>query len=81
MGDRRGPPRSAKKIGHPAHSVELPYLISASPQRGHRLDPSQGSTTALAALRSDRHGLEIDPAYIASLASRQIKIANLCKGK
>jgi DNA modification methylase len=64
------PAESAKRVGHPApFPVELPKrLIELYTYRDDLvLDPFMGSgTTAIAALRTDRHfvGFDTDPAYV-----------------
>lgn len=70
------PPESAKRIGHPApFPVELPRrLIELYTFKGDLvLDPFSGSgSTAIAALRSDRHyvGYDLDPDYVALAQQR-----------
>ena len=64
------PPESATRVGHPApFPVDLPKrLIDLYTYEGDVvLDPFMGSgTTAVAALRTDRHyiGFDTDPAYV-----------------
>jgi site-specific DNA-methyltransferase (adenine-specific) len=73
------PPESASRVGHPApFPVELPErLIHLYTYRGDLvLDPFIGSgTTAVAALRTERHfaGYDTDPQYVAS-ARRRIEV-------
>lgn len=70
------PPESATRVGHPApFPVELPQrLIDLYTYRGDLvLDPFMGSgTTAVAALRTERHyvGYDTDPEYIAKAQAR-----------
>lgn len=70
------PPESAKRVGHPApFPVALPErLIHLYTYRGDLvLDPFMGSgSTAVAALRTDRHfvGYDTDPAYVAAANGR-----------
>ena len=70
------PPESATRVGHPApFPVELPHrLIDLYTYRGDLvLDPFMGSgTTAVAAVRTDRHfvGYDTDPDYIAKAHAR-----------
>jgi site-specific DNA-methyltransferase (adenine-specific) len=70
------PPESATRVGHPApFPVELPQrLIDLYTYRGDLvLDPFMGSgTTAVAALRTERHfvGYDTDPAYVAACLDR-----------
>jgi DNA modification methylase len=70
------PPESASRVGHPApFPVELPQrLIDLYTYRGDLvLDPFMGSgTTALAALRTERHfvGYDTDPTYVAASMDR-----------
>jgi site-specific DNA-methyltransferase (adenine-specific) len=70
------PPESASRVGHPApFPVELPErLIHLYTYRGDLvLDPFVGSgTTAVAALRTERHfaGFDTDPQYVASARKR-----------
>ncbi len=70
------PPESASRVGHPApFPVELPErLIRLYTYEGDLvLDPFMGSgTTAVAALRTDRHfaGYDTDPAYVERAISR-----------
>lgn len=70
------PPESATRVGHPApFPVELPQrLIDLYTYRGDLvLDPFMGSgTTAVAALRTERHfvGYETDPNYVAASLDR-----------
>jgi len=67
---------SAKRVGHPApFPVELPErLIQLYTYRGDLvLDPFMGSgTTAVAAIRTDRHyvGYDTDPAYVERAKQR-----------
>ncbi len=69
-------PESASRIGHPApFPVELPQrLIDLYTYRGDLvLDPFMGSgTTAVAALRTERHfvGYDTDPDYVATSLER-----------
>jgi DNA modification methylase len=69
-------PESATRVGHPApFPVELPQrLIDLYTYRGDLvLDPFMGSgTTAVAALRTERHflGFETDPQYLAASLDR-----------
>ena len=70
------PPESATRVGHPApFPVELPQrLIDLYTYRGDLvLDPFMGSgTTAVAALRTERHfiGYDTDPEYVAAAHDR-----------
>ncbi|MHB1518473.1 MAG: DNA-methyltransferase [Acidimicrobiales bacterium] len=70
------PPERAKRVGHPApFPVELPQrLIDLYTYRGDLvLDPFMGSgTTAVAALRTDRHfvGFDTDADYVAASLDR-----------
>jgi site-specific DNA-methyltransferase (adenine-specific) len=70
------PPESATRVGHPApFPVALPErLINLYTYEGDLvLDPFMGSgTTAVAALRTDRHfvGYDTDEAYVAKAESR-----------
>jgi site-specific DNA-methyltransferase (adenine-specific) len=70
------PSESASRVGHPApFPVELPErLIHLYTYRGDLvLDPFIGSgTTAIAALRTERHfaGYDTDPGYVASARHR-----------
>lgn len=70
------PPESANRVGHPApFPVELPErLIHLHTYRGDLvLDPFMGSgTTAVAALRTDRHfvGYDTDAEYVAAARER-----------
>lgn len=70
------PPESAKRVGHPApFPVELPErLLHLYTYRGDLvLDPFMGSgTTAVAAVRTDRHfvGYDTDPEYVAAAKAR-----------
>ena len=70
------PAESAKRVGHPApFPVELPKrLIDLYTYRGDLvLDPFMGSgTTAIAALRTERHyvGFDTDPAYVENARVR-----------
>ena len=72
----RSPPESASRVGHPApFPVELPErLIHLYTYRGDLvLDPFMGSgTTAVAALRLDRHfaGYDTDPQYVEAARRR-----------
>ena len=69
-------PESASRVGHPApFPIELPErLIHLYTYRGDLvLDPFMGSgTTAVAALRTERHfaGYDTDPQYVASARAR-----------
>jgi site-specific DNA-methyltransferase (adenine-specific) len=70
------PPESASRVGHPApFPIELPVgLIHLYTYRGDLvLDPFMGSgTTAVAALRTERHyaAYDTDPDYVASARQR-----------
>ncbi len=70
------PPESARRVNHPApFPVELPQrLIDLYTFKGDIvLDPFMGSgTTAVAALRTDRHylGYDTDPTYVAAAMER-----------
>jgi DNA modification methylase len=70
------PPESATRIGHPApFPVELPQrLIDLYTYQGDLvLDPFMGSgTTAVAAVRTDRHfvGYDTEPEYVAASLDR-----------
>lgn len=70
------PTESATRVGHPApFPVELPQrLIDLYTYRGDLvLDPFMGSgTTAVAALRTERHfvGFDTDPGYVAASLDR-----------
>lgn len=70
------PPESATRVGHPApFPVELPQrLIDLYTYRGDLvLDPFMGSgTTAVAALRTERHfvGFDTDSEYVATALDR-----------
>lgn len=70
------PPESATRVGHPApFPPELPQrFIDLYTYRGDLVvDPFMGSgTTAVAALRTDRHfvGYDTDPGYVASAKER-----------
>jgi len=70
------PPESATRVGHPApFPVDLPLrLIHLYTYCGDLvLDPFMGSgTTAVAAVREDRHfaGYDLDPAYVSSARAR-----------
>jgi DNA modification methylase len=70
------PPESATRVGHPApFPVDIPQtLIELYTYVGDLvLDPFMGSgTTAIAAVRSDRHyiGLDTDPDYVAAARER-----------
>jgi len=70
------PPQSATRVGHPApFPVELPQrLIDLYTYQGDLvLDPFMGSgTTAVAALRTERHfvGYDTDPGYVAAAIDR-----------
>ena len=70
------PPESASRVGHPApFPVELPRrLVELYTYREDLvLDPFMGSgSTAIAALRSERHfvGYEIDPHYAKAIEQR-----------
>jgi site-specific DNA-methyltransferase (adenine-specific) len=70
------PPESATRIGHPApFPVELPQrFIDLYTYRGDLVvDPFMGSgTTAVAAVRTDRHfvGYDTDPGYVAAALHR-----------
>jgi site-specific DNA-methyltransferase (adenine-specific) len=69
-------PESATRVGHPApFPVELPQrLIELFTYRGDVvLDPFMGSgTTAVAAVRTDRHflGYDMDPGYVEAARAR-----------
>jgi site-specific DNA-methyltransferase (adenine-specific) len=70
------PPESASRVGHPApFPVELPERLIHLYTYRHDLvlDPFMGSgTTAVAALRTDRHfvGYDTDPEYVATAKNR-----------
>lgn len=70
------PPESATRVGHPApFPVDLPLrLIRLYTYRGDLvLDPLMGSgTTAIAAIRSERHfvGYDLDPGYVEAALRR-----------
>ena len=70
------PPESASRVGHPApFPVELPERLIHLYTYRHDLvlDPFMGSgTTAVAALRTERHytGYDTDPHYVACAAKR-----------